>query len=288
VTSPGGENVDQATVDSFGEEWAHFDQTGMSSAERRRHFEQYFHVFPWDALPADAVGFDAGCGSGRWAMEVAPRVGTLHCVDPATDALAVARKNLADVGSCVFHNTSINEMPIADGSMDFGYSLGVLHHIPDPRQALGACVRKLKPGAPFLVYLYYALDDRPAWFRTLWRLSDGLRHFVAPRSFRFKMVVATLLATFVYWPLARLALVGERLGIDVHHFPLATYRDRSYYSMRTDAIDRFGTRLEYRFTADEIREMMTAAGLERIVVSPEAPYWCVVGFRSANGAQTPS
>ncbi|MCY7329778.1 MAG: class I SAM-dependent methyltransferase, partial [Saprospiraceae bacterium] len=64
---------------------------------------------------------------------------------------------------------------LPDGAMDFGYSLGVLHHIPDTRAALAACVRKLKPGAPFLLYLYYAFDNRPWWFKALWRLSDVVR-----------------------------------------------------------------------------------------------------------------
>ena len=46
-------------------------------------------------------------------------------------------------------------MPIKDNSMDFGFSLGVLHHLPDPFEGIKSCVTKLKPGAPFLVYLYY-------------------------------------------------------------------------------------------------------------------------------------
>ena len=49
-------------------------------------------------------------------------------------------------------------MPLPDGALDFGYSLGVLHHIPDTQSALRACVRKLKAGAPFLLYLpHYAV-----------------------------------------------------------------------------------------------------------------------------------
>ena len=51
--------------------------------------------------------------------------------------------------------------------------------------------------------------------------------------------------------------------------------------MRTDARDRFGTRLERRFTASEISQMMRAAGLERITFSDDAPYWCAVGYREA-------
>ena len=58
------------------------------------------------------------------------------------------------------------------------------------------------------------------------------------------------------------------------------YKDRSFYTMRTDALDRFGTRLEHRYTRAEITDMMHAAGLERVTISPEAPYWCAVGFRA--------
>ena len=48
--------------------------------------------------------------------------------------------------------------------------------------------------------------------------------------------------------------------------------------MRTDALDRFGTRLEQRFTKNEINKMMETAGLENITFSKNT-YWCAVGFR---------
>src|SRR6185436_9169403 len=99
-------------------------------------FERYFAIFPWAALPGRARGFDAGCGSGRWAHFVAPRVGRLHCVDASPDALRVARANLAAHVNCEFHLSTIDSMPLPDDAFDFGYSLGVLHHIPDTRSAL--------------------------------------------------------------------------------------------------------------------------------------------------------
>ena len=81
-------------------------------------------------------------------------------------------------------------------------------------------------------------------------------------------------------PLARLGRLLDRRGVDVERVPLSYYRDRSFYTMRTDAYDRFGTRLEQRFTADQIRSMMAAAGLRDVVVSPGVPYWCAVGRRA--------
>jgi ubiquinone/menaquinone biosynthesis C-methylase UbiE len=273
-------NIDHKTVAGFGDEWERFDQSGMSDQERQEIFNWYFTIFPWDRLPADAIGADIGCGSGRWAQVVAPRVGTLHCVDPSS-AIAVARANLSNQPNVIFHEAGVDDLPFDDGSLDFAYSLGVLHHIPDTLAAMSACTRKLKPGAPFLVYLYYAFDNRPAWFRALWKLSDFVRRLIAVQPHGLRYGLSQIIAFSVYWPLARGAALGERLGLNVSNWPLSAYRDRSYYTMRTDALDRFGTRLEQRFTRAQIETMMHAAGLEGIRFSESIPFWCAVGTRRA-------
>jgi len=273
-------NVDRATIDGFGQEWAAFDQTALSEDERQRLFQRYFSIFPFNDLPADAEGFDLGCGSGRWAALVAPRVGILHCIDPAKAALDVARRRLVAFPNIRFHLASADEISLADGSQDFGYSLGVLHHVPDTQRALTDSVRKLKSGAPFLLYLYYALDNRPAWFRALWKTSDVIRSGVARLPFQARRVVTTAIAGGIYWPLSRLAKWAEARGKDVSGWPLGAYRSLSFYTMRTDALDRFGTRLEQRFTRSQIEQMMKVAGLKKIQFSEAEPYWVACGLRA--------
>ena len=277
---PPSANVDRDTVAGFGEEWAAYDQTALGDEEYGALFAAYFGIFPFADLPDDAEGFDLGCGSGRWAAGVAPRVGLLHCIDPAEKALDVARRRLAGAPNVRFHHASADTIPLPDGSQDFGYSLGVLHHIPDTGRALVDCVRKLKPGAPFLVYLYYRLDGRPMWFRALWRASDVGRRMIFRLPFGARKAVTSVIAGLVYWPLARGARLAERLGADVSGLPLGAYRNLSFYTMRTDALDRFGTRLEQRFTRSEIGEMMTAAGLDDIRFSDREPYWVACGRKS--------
>lgn len=272
-------NIDHRTVAGFGEEWSHYDQGEQIDSELEGIFEQYFRIFPWSALPPDSQGFDLGCGSGRWARLVSPRVGHLHCIDASDRALEVAARNLRSVDNCSFHHASVDQIPLPDGSMDFGYSLGVLHHVPDTVAGLRCCVDKLKPGAPFLVYLYYALDTRPRWYRLLWRTSDLVRRGIAGLPAGAKLRTTQAIAAGVYWPLARLALVAEKAGVPVQNFPLSAYRSHSFYTMRTDALDRFGTRLEQRFTAPQIRAMMQQAGLEDIAFSTEEPFWCAVGYK---------
>lgn len=275
-----GPNIDPATVEGFGQEWSAFDQADLPEEERQRLFGRYFDIFPFDGLLVGAEGFDLGCGSGRWAALVAPRVGTLHCIDPARAAVEVARQRLSNAENVHFHQASADAIPLADNSQDFGYSLGVLHHTPDTAKALRDCVRKLKRGAPFLVYLYYALDGRPAWFRAVWRTSDLARRGVARLPFALRKGVTTLAAAAVYWPLARCAGLAEKAGRDVRNWPLSGYRSLSFYTMRTDALDRFGTRLEQRFTRAEIEKMMLAAGLNDIRFSEREPYWVACGSKT--------
>src|SRR5438105_4180012 len=118
-------NLDPGVVSSFGEEWSKFDHIARADAEELKIFELYFGDFPWEQIRRDAVAFDLGCGSGRWAYFVAPRVGVLHCLDASAEALAVARRKLAAHPNCRFHCTAVDEIPLADDSADLGYSVGV-------------------------------------------------------------------------------------------------------------------------------------------------------------------
>ena len=273
-------NIDDVTVDGFGDEWERFDQTGLSLNERDEIFSAYFAVFPWAKLNADAVGCDIGCGSGRWAQAVAPRVGHLHCVDPSS-AIDVAKRNLQGQSNVTLHKAGVDNLPFADGTLDFAYSLGVLHHIPDTKAAMASCVSKLKTGAPFLVYLYYAFDNKPKWFRAIWQASDLIRRFVSAQPHGLRYALSQVFAFLIYFPLARAAMLGERIGLDVENWPLSGYRKHSFYTMRTDALDRFGTRLEHRFTRAEIATMMSECGLTNIRFSNGLPYWCAVGVKKS-------
>jgi SAM-dependent methyltransferase len=274
------DNVDPETISDFGDEWAAFDQIALPEADFRDQFDRYFHIFPFDELPPEAEGFDLGCGSGRWAGEVTKRVGLLHCIDPSEKALGVARRRLSGRTNVQFHLAPADRIPLPDGSQDFGYALGVLHHIPDSRRALKDCVRKVRIGAPVLLYIYYAFDNRPVWFRTVWKVTDIVRRRTSRLPFGTKKALAEVIAALVYWPLARGASLGERLGANVFNWPLSSYRTGTFYRMRTDALDRFGTRLEQRFTRDEITRMMTEAGLDHIVFSDREPFWVACGRRA--------
>lgn len=272
-------NIDKKTVEGFGEEWELFDQKNFDGAAFEDLANTYFKLFPFSQINDSHEGFDMGCGSGRWAKFIAPNVKKLNCIDPSEKALSVAKLNLAKFSNCVFECSGVNEVSLEKASQDFGYSLGVLHHIPDTASGLRACSDLLKSGAPFILYLYYRFDDKPFWFRMIWKLSDILRVGISRLPFKIKKMVCFLLACAVYWPLSRLSMILDKVNIDVKNIPLSAYRAQPFYTLVTDALDRFGTRLEHRFLKSEIIEMMESAGFRDIEFNDPEPGWICVGYK---------
>jgi len=275
-------NVDPKTIHGFGLQWRDFNQVDAPSSELEKIFDKYFDQFPWKLIDQNSIGLDAGCGSGRWAMFVAPRVGKLVCVDASPGAAAVAQERLRSFTNCEVHVSALEDTPMADNSLDFAYCLGVLHYVPDPEAALAAIVRKLKPGAPLLVYVYYALENRPIWFRSAWRAVDLVRRGIARTPYRLRRWLSEVIAILVYLPLARISNVLERLGFGVDGIPLCAYRDRSFYTMRTDCLDRFGNHLEHRFTRQQLFDLLKDCGLSDITIPEDEPYWRAIALRAAS------
>jgi ubiquinone/menaquinone biosynthesis C-methylase UbiE len=272
-------NIDQNTVDSFGDEWSRFNQSSVSYRESEKNFNDYFKIFPWDSIGIDSEGFDMGCGSGRWAKFVAPKVRHLNCIDPS-NAIIIARKNLGEYKNISFINDSVSGNILKANSQDFGYSLGVLHHVPNTFKAIKSCVRLLKPGAPLLIYLYYSFDNRSVLYKLIWKLSNIFRKVISKLHPEVKNIITDIIALFVYFPLSKLAKIIDFFGLSSRLIPLSYYRDHSFYTMRTDSRDRFGTPLENRFSKEEISDMMARAGMVDIKFSNGEPFWCAVGFKS--------
>ena len=263
-------------VDRFDREWHQFAE--MEPAERSRIFERYFDLVPPALLGPGNVVLDAGCGGGRWAAEVASRGARVIALDLGQSVELAARH----VGPpALFIQADVREVPVAPGSVDLAYSVGVLHHIKETELAVDRIVQTIRPGGWFLVYLYYALDGRGPLFRSVFAVVDGLRRVISSLPQFLIAPTTTAIAALVYLPLARLARVLElaRLGRLADRIPLRFYSALSFRTMRNDSIDRFGTRLEKRYRREEVIGLLERAGLEDVRVSEEPPYWHAVGRR---------
>lgn len=269
--------VDSETIDSFGEEWQRFYQ--FEAAELERIGQEYFDIVSEEMLNKDSKVLDIGCGSGRWSKYVSSRAGFVEAIDPS-EAVLVATEVLKGVDNVRITQAGIDEIPFEDNSFDFAFCLGVLHHLPNTAEALKKCVDKVKPNGYFLTYLYYSLDNRGMAYRMIFKASNLIRQVVSRLPFRLKAVVCDVLAVILYMPFVVLGRVLSRIPLlkrVVPMLPLSYYRDKSFYIIRNDALDRFGTPLEKRYSKAEIQVMMEEAGLTDIQFSKNAPYWHGVG-----------
>jgi SAM-dependent methyltransferase len=271
-------NLDASTVRHFGEEWTTFaqDRGWGDGTALERTFAAYFAPLPPDVLNSKAVVGDFGAGSGRWARIVAPKVARLYLVEPSDAAMRIARTNLGEASNVTFIQEPIGGPSMIGMQLDLAYSLGVIHHIPNAEQAVSHIKRTLKPGGYFLCYLYYSLENRPFWYRALWRASDFARSRISRLGKWPKLCITGLIAALVYWPFARVSKLIAKTGRRVGTIPLSQYADKSLYIMWNDSLDRFGTPLERRFSKREIEGLVDAAGFDpsTLVISRTEPFWC--------------
>lgn len=268
-------NVDDKIVRDFGDEWEDYDYSSFNKKKLKDTFDKYFSIFPWNLINKKSIGFDMGCGTGRWAQFIADRVAHLYCVDPS-EAINIAKKNLKNFNNISYLKETTEECTLKENSMDFGYSLGVLHHIPDTQKAIKDCNKFLKKDSPFLIYLYYDFENKPIWFKNIWKISNFFRKIISKCPAKVKKFICNLIAYLVYFPFSRLSLILEKFGFDVSNFPLSEYRTLSLYQCRNDSLDRFGTCLEQRFSKLRIIEMLSNAGFKDINFSSSPPFWCCI------------
>ena len=95
----------------------------------------------------------------------------------------------------------------------------------------------------------------------------------------FKLLFSDIFALIFYFPMARISFILDKLNFNVQNIPLSYYKGLSFYTMRTDSRDRFGTYVEKRYSKKQIKIMLKKAGLYNIKISKNAPFWCAVGLK---------
>jgi SAM-dependent methyltransferase len=274
TTLDGSENIDAGVVADFGEEWKKFAVHNDESVKELR--KEYFDII--DETLVNTYMIDIGCGSGRWTDYFVDKAGFIEAIDPS-DAVMVASNMLGNKSNVRITKASVDTIPWDDETFDFGMSIGVLHHIPDTKKALISCVKKIKKGGYFYVYLYYRFDNRGIVFKTVFYLSNILRLIISRMPKGLKRFTCDVLAVLIYWPLSRFAGLLHKLNLHnlAKKIPLEPYYNKPFYNLRNDCLDRFGTRLEQRFLRSEIEAMMQDAGLTDIKFGEKSAFWHAVG-----------
>lgn len=156
--------VGEEYLRSFGRQWNRYEVARPEEDERV--FRVKTGVDP-DSLAGKLV-LDAGCGGGRYSRLLADRGAIVLGVDKSV-AIEAAAKLCAPYLNASVIQADLLDLPLADACFDLVFSIGVLHHSPDPRRAFARIARRVKPGGRLAVWLYRRNTRPQEW------INSGLR-----------------------------------------------------------------------------------------------------------------
>jgi ArsR family transcriptional regulator len=125
---------------------------GQWDRVRDELFGDRFHLAALAAFaPADASVADLGCGTGQVSAAIAPFVKHVIAVDGSAAMLQAARRRLQAFDNVELRRGELEALPIDDGRVDVATLMLVLHHVPEPLNALRESARVLAPGGKTIV-----------------------------------------------------------------------------------------------------------------------------------------
>jgi SAM-dependent methyltransferase len=253
------------TASAFGWQWQHF-------AEQHPEFEAQFldWLYPIgrDFFRGKRV-LDAGCGTGRHAHFAATFGAEQVVALDLSDAVEAARTNLSSHPNVHVIQGDLLRPPLrtaeAGGGFDLVYSIGVLHHLPDPRAGFESLLRFVRPGGTIAVWVYghenngFVRHAVEPVRRMSTRLSPSmLRGLAWPLALGFHGA-----AKGVYRPLHG-TRVGNALPLDEYLSSVADFTFRQNYAI---VFDQLVAPTAAYIRGPELESWFTDAGLVDVAVS---------------------
>jgi len=191
----------QATAQSFGWSWQEF------SHDNEKYSEE---LLGWLApvrpeFLAGKIVLEGGCGKGRHTQRIA-RWGARDIVAvDLSEAVEVAFASTRGMPNAHVIQADIYHLPLR-ADFDYAFSIGVLHHLPDPRAGFKSVVSKVKPGGHISAWIYGAENN--GW---IVRFINPAREYftsrIRPRLLfhlsKFPTAIMYAVTKLIYGPLNR-------------------------------------------------------------------------------------
>lgn len=189
----------QRTAEAFGWEWLEFQELHDEATYREQFLDWIWPVT--GAEFRDKVVLDAGCGMGRFTV-VAAQFGArdVLAVD-LSDAVEPAARNAhgwpnVHVIQADIYHLPFPKRPSGAPVIDVAYSIGVLHHLPQPELGFRAITEHLKADGAMIGWVYG--QENNEWIT---RFVNPVREAVSSRLPRRVLYGLSLAITSLLQPL---------------------------------------------------------------------------------------
>lgn len=275
TSDKGFEALVSKTQKSFGYQWTTFS---AMVCDFRENFWNYLYPATPESFRGK-LGLDAGCGFGRHIYHAAACGAEMVGVD-LSQAIDATHQNTKQFSNVHLVQADIYALPFAPGSFDFAYSIGVLHHLPDPPRGVRALAAVLKPNGSLSLWLYSSTRRVSNFFLELARtvttrlphpLVNGLS-FVGALVDRYAFVLP-------YQIMRRVPLIGE--AVERLTPPrIKMYSHYPFQVLHADWFDRLAAPIRFYYSEREIRDLLQQAGVSQIQTSATGYYgWRGCGVR---------
>jgi SAM-dependent methyltransferase/uncharacterized protein YbaR (Trm112 family) len=226
----------------------------------------------------DKTLLDAGCGKGRH-LRVTAAFGAREVIGfDLSESVDVAWANTRDLPNVHVIQADLHRLPLK-GGFDLAYSIGVLHHTPDPPKSFAAMLDQVRPGGTAACWVYGRENN--GWI--VWLVNPVrllvTRHLPACVLRGAARVLAAMLYLLIYGLYVPANAVGIRLFYRDYMFNL---RDLGFAETRHIVYDHLVAPTAYYLPRGEVQRWLDVAGLIRKSITwVNRNSWSGVGCRPA-------
>jgi uncharacterized protein YbaR (Trm112 family)/SAM-dependent methyltransferase len=253
--------AEERTVRSYSYQWRKFKQM----------FDEWEQVFLDSIRPVTPdffrgrVGLDGGCGFGRSLFYAATYGAEMIGLD-LSEAIEAARENTRQFEKVHLVQGDIFHPPVKRRALDFVYSIGVLHHLPDPKGGFRSLTRLLKPGAPMFVWVYLRGRGRQIAAFTVMRAISTRLPVRVVSGLSLGLAVGQWLMWIAPYRVMK-AVPGLSRAAD--RLPFTFYARYPFRALHTDWVDGLTVPLQNYHRPEEVAEWYREAGLVDVHIEPD-------------------